>query len=85
MKRTIKELINFAHMTERPDDCRETLPTIEKIEKIVEVHPLQFSFQMVDVQLSRIDELLVIQKWRTPLRRFHTDPVHRQERCCPVL
>ena len=31
---------------EHPDDCRETVPTIEKIE----VHHLQFSYQMVDVQ-----------------------------------
>ena len=34
---------------EHPDDCRETVPTIEKIEKI-EIHQLQFSDQMVDVQ-----------------------------------
>ena len=32
--------------------------TIEKIEKTVEVHQLQFSYQVVDVQLSRIDECL---------------------------
>ena len=31
---------------EHPDDCRETVPTIEKIE----IHHLQFSYQMVDVQ-----------------------------------
>ena len=32
--------------------------TIEKIEKIVEVHQLQFSYQVVDVELSRNDECL---------------------------
>ena len=54
------------------------MPTIEKIEKIektVEVHQLQFSFQVVDVPLSRNDEL----------GGFHSDPVHRQKRYCPVL
>ena len=30
----------------------ETVPIIEKIEKIVEVHQLQFSYQVVDVQSS---------------------------------
>ena len=39
---------------EHPGECRETVPTIEKIEKIVEVHLLQFSYQMVDVQLSHV-------------------------------
>ena len=33
-------------------------PTIEKIEKKIEVHQLQFSYQVVDVQLSRNDECL---------------------------
>ena len=33
----------------------ETVPIIEKIEKIVEVHQLQFSYQVVDVQSSRND------------------------------
>ena len=32
--------------------------TMEKIEKTVEVHQLQFSYQAVDVQLSRNDECL---------------------------
>ena len=49
--------------------------TIEKIEKTVEVHQLQFSYLVVDAQLSRNDEL----------RGFHPDPVHRQMRCCPVV
>ena len=44
------------------------MSTIEKIEEIVEIHQLQFSFQTVVVQLSRNDE------WRG----FHPDPVHRQ-------
>ena len=39
--------------------------TIEEVEKTVEVHQLQFSHQVVDVQLSRNDEL----------RGFHPDPV----------
>ena len=53
---------------EHPDDCRdrrrsscrsvETVPTIENIEKIVEVHQLQFSYQVVNVRLSRNDECL---------------------------
>ena len=40
---------------EHSDDFRESVPTIEKIEKI-EVHQLQFSCQMADVQSSRNDE-----------------------------
>ena len=36
----------------------ETLPIIVKVEKIVEVQQLQFSYQVVDVQLSRNDECL---------------------------
>ena len=35
----------------------EKIEKIEKIEKTVEVHQLQFSFQVVDVPLSRNDEL----------------------------
>ena len=34
----------------------ETVPIIDKVEKIVEVHQLQFSYQVVDVQLSRNEE-----------------------------
>ena len=34
------------------------MPIIEKVEKIVEVHQLQFSYQVVDVQLSRNGECL---------------------------
>ena len=36
----------------------ETVTTINKIEKNVEVHQLQFSYQVVNVQLSRNDEFL---------------------------
>ena len=42
---------------EHRDDCRETVPMIKKIENI-EVHQLQFSYQMADVQSSRNDERL---------------------------
>ena len=49
--------------------------TIDKIEKTVEVHQLQFSYQVVDVQLSRNDEM----------RGFHSDPAHRRKHCCLVL
>ena len=47
--------------------------TIEKSGRRVEVHQLQFSYQVVDVQLSRNDEL----------RGFHPDPVHRQNVVVP--
>ena len=36
----------------------ETVPIIVKVEKIVEVHQLQFLYQVVDVQLTRHDECL---------------------------
>ena len=36
----------------------ETVPIIEKVEKIVVVHHLRFSYQVVDVELSRNDECL---------------------------
>ena len=42
---------------EHQDDCRETVPTIEKIEKI-EANQSQFSCQMADVQSNRNDECL---------------------------
>ena len=42
---------------EHPDDCREPVPMVKKIEKI-EVHKLQLSYQMADVQSSRNDERL---------------------------
>ena len=38
----------------------ETVPIIEKIEKIVEVHHLQFSYQVVDVQSCRNDRCLCV-------------------------
>ena len=44
--------------------------TIEKIEKTVEVHQLQFSYQVVDVELSRNDECPVIQERRKPVSGF---------------
>ena len=37
-----------------------TVPIIEKIEKIVEVHQLQFSYHVVDVQSSRNDRCLCV-------------------------
>ena len=41
------------------DRCHEhNVPTIDKIEKTVEVHQVQFLCQVVDVQLSRNDECL---------------------------
>ena len=60
------------------------MPTIKKIEKI-EVHQLHFSCQMADVQSSRNDERFQFRMWRTPVGGFHTDPVHRKERYCPLL
>ena len=44
----------------RHSSCRrvERVPTIEKNDINVEVHQLQFSYQVVDVQLSRNDERL---------------------------
>ena len=42
------------------DVFQEQVPNIqmsvEKVEKIVEVHQLQFSYQVVDVQMSRNEE-----------------------------
>ena len=47
---------------EMQDVFQEQVPNIqmsvEKVEKIVEVHQLQFLYQVVDVQLSRTDECL---------------------------
>ena len=36
----------------------DTVPIIEKVEKIVEVHQLQFPYQVVDVLMSRNGEYL---------------------------
>ena len=69
---------------EHPDDCRdidgaihrrvETVTAVGKIEKISEVHQLQFSYQVVDVQLSRNAECL----------QFRSGQHHREvfTQCC---
>ena len=56
------------------------MPAIEKIEKTVEVHHLQFSDQAVCVPFGMKDRC--VQFTRTEDLEAHTDPAHRHDRCC---